>query len=324
MKVYNNAIQELLEELGLRVWGVTDAREIRKYQGYFDRRPEETVSAFESGAQEERCHTEGNFIAIAFPYAHELDWEPPAYFSVYARGRDYHAVVRSYLDQVVGFIHALGYRAEAFTDSNELPERLIAALAGLGYLGRNSTLITRDYGSYIFLGEIRTDLPLEISRDHIPPGDHRLCGTCRNCLNACPVKILGPEYVSTDKCLSAVTQKKSLTLPEMEAMQGRLFGCDTCQMVCPHNRDRQGRGLDDLKPYPWMARPDLMELLAMTNQEFRERYRATAAGWRGRPVLIRNAMIALHMQGLLPEGLLFGSPLLKETYALLGKQDRKD
>ncbi len=322
-KVYNDVIQEVLAELGLPVWGVTDAESIRKYQGYYDRRPAEMVSAFESGLQEKRCHTAGNFIAIAFPYAHELVWGSSAAFSVYARGRDYHTVVRSFLDHIAGRIRDLGFRAEVFTDSNDLPERLIAALAGLGYLGRNSLLITREYGSYVFLGEIRTDLPLAIAKDHVPPGDYSLCGTCRRCLEACPPRILGPEYVATGRCLSALTQKKSLTLPDMKALKGRLFGCDTCQRVCPHNRDKADRGLEALKPFPWMVSPDLQELLTMTNEEFKERYRPTAAGWRGRPIVIRNAMIALAEREPLPEDLVFASPLLQTTHELLRSEKKR-
>lgn len=319
MKAFNEEIKRLMDELGLKAWGVTDAAEIRKYQGFFDRRPNETVSAFEQGVREERCQTSGNFIAIAFPYAHELRFSDSAGFSVYARGRDYHEVVKNSLNEILRFIRSLGYQAEAYTDNNELPERLIAALAGLGYLGRNSTLITKDYGSYVFLGEIRTDLPLVSSKRTIKPGDYSLCGSCQNCIKACPVKILGNEYVETEQCLSALTQKKRLTLPEMETLQGRLFGCDTCQMVCPHNQDKEGLGLYDFKPYPWMARPDLMELMTLTNSDFKERYRSTAAGWRGRSVIIRNTMIALSHEGRLPEGLSFESPFLKEAYGLLKK-----
>src|SRR5699024_673160 len=138
---------------------------------------------------------------------------------------------------------------------------------------------------------------LEIEKNYNRPGDYALCGNCRNCLTACPVKILGSRYVETDRCLSAVTQKKRVSLSELKALKGRLFGCDTCQLVCPHNRERAGTGLKALKPFPHMSEPDLPALLAMTAGEFREKYRMTAAGWRGRSVLIRNAMIALKERG---------------------------
>lgn len=314
---FDEKLALVMAELGLTLWGVTDGEEIRKYQAYYDERPGNTVSAFESGDMGSRCLLEGRFLSIAFPYAHELSWDPPAHFSVYARGQDYHRVVQGFLERIIQRIEEMGFSARGYTDSNELPERLIASLAGLGYLGRNSTLITQEYGSYVFLGEIWTDLPLTINRDYVRPGDHTPCGACRRCLSACPVSILGSKYVETEQCLSAVTQKKELTKDEMNAMKGRLFGCDTCQIVCPHNQGKENRGLKQLAPLSFMVRPDLNELLTMTAKEFKETFKISAAGWRGRTVLIRNAMIALKDRDLLPEGLSFGSPLLQKSYGML-------
>lgn len=319
---YNEALSRIMDSLGLTLWGVTNAAQLEKYQGYYDRRPEETISVFEGKEQERRCLTEGNFIVVAFPYAHGLSF-PKNHFSVYARGRDYHGIVNGYLERIAQGIQRLGFTAQTFCDSNALPERLMASLAGLGDLGRNGLLITRQYGSFVFLGEVRTDLPLTIQSHHPEPWDYALCGDCRRCLAACPVAILGPDYVITGQCLSAVSQKKQNDEGELRLLKGRLFGCDTCQRVCPWNEDKAGLGLPEFKPLPYMEDPDLRELLQLDNGVFREKYRLSAAGWRGKSVLTKNAMIALWEEGALPQGLSFASPTLQALYAKLQEESGK-
>lgn len=310
-------LSQFIKSLGLELFGFTDAAQVSRCQPYYDKRPPAFFSAFETGAMKDKCQTTDQFISIAFPYAHDLNHVGEAYFSVYTRGEDYHRIVRGYLDKIIGFIHDLGYTAEAFTDSNSLPERLIAALSGVGYLGRNSLLITQDYGSYVFLGEIRTDLPLVSATSYWTPGDYTLCGDCRNCIRACPVGILGPDYVEAGRCLSEVTQKKHHSIEELKAMGGRLFGCDTCQSVCPHNRSKDGTGMVEFTPLPYMSQPDLWELVHLTKATFNDKYRITSAGWRGKAVLAKNALSALAHEGRLPENEDFDSPLVSEAWQLL-------
>lgn len=309
-----SALEGFIRSLGLELFGYTRGEVIARYQPYYDARPPESRSAFETGSAREKCDLTGSFISIAFPYARELTWPKDAHFSVYARGRDYHLILRAYLDRICEFIRGLGYEASAWTDSNALPERLIAVLAGVGFSGRNSLLITRAYGSYVFLGEIRTDLPLPANEDYIEPGTFGPCGSCRNCIRACPAQILGDDYVHADHCLSALTQQKSLSRDELLRLSGRLFGCDTCQRVCPFNRDKAGRGLAEFEPFEHMAAPDLSELLQMSKGVFREKYAITSAGWRGKAILARNALAALASRGDLPEVIRAGSPLVQEAY----------
>ena len=314
---FNEELEVFIRGLGLELFGFTDSDEILKGVEYYRKRPEEYHSAFEAGTMEEKCRTTGRFISIAFPYAHSLNWNPKAHFSVYTRGRDYHVAVRAYLEQIAGFIRELGWQAEVYTDSNKLPERLIAALAGLGYLGRNSTLITKEFGSYVFLGEIYTDLPLKISRAYTAPGDYTLCGDCLRCVKACPAGILGKNYVDASRCLSELTQNKKLTGQELLLLNGRLFGCDTCQQVCPHNKGRENLGLMEFKPLQHMIEPDLTELVFLTKETFRRKYQSTSAGWRGKALLGRNALAALAQRSMLPENAVFESPMLTEAYEQL-------
>lgn len=316
-------LAQFIQNLGLELFGYTDWTEIARYEAYYRERPAEAVSAFETGTMEEKCRLSGNFISIAFPYAKELDQTGDANFSIYTRGRDYHKIIRRYLDRITAYIHELGWSAEAYTDSTQLPERLIAALAGLGYLGRNSTLITEPYGSFVFLGEIRTDLPLVIERSYINPGDYSRCGECSNCLKACPVGVLGQDYVETGRCLSEVTQKKYHSEAELRLLGGRLFGCDTCQLVCPHNRDKAGLGLPEFTTLEYMSRPDLLELVFMSKETFKEKYGLTSAGWRGKAVLAKNALAALALQGNLPANWTFDSPVVSEAYHKLLEIQRK-
>lgn len=307
-------LEEFIQGLGLKLFGFTHGDQIKDYQAYFDERPEQFVSWFETGRQEEKCNLSSHFISIAFPYAHELNPVAGSNFSVYVRGRDYHQVVQNYLDQICVFIEDLGFQAKTFVDSNEIPERLIAALAGVGFLGRNSTLITKEFGSYVFLGEIQTNLPLIVNEEFTRPGNYENCGTCQNCIKACPVSILGQEFVDTRKCLSSLTQQKQLSGDELRLLGGRLFGCDSCQMVCPYNRDKGERGLADFTPFDYMRTPDLQELLNLSKHQFKNKYAITSAGWRGKALLSRNALAALAQQGKLPKTLNSGSPMVQEAY----------
>lgn len=313
-------LADFIDRLGLPLWGVASGEGLRQYQGWYDRRPAETVSPFETGAMAEKCDLSGNFIALAFPYAHELVWPADAHFSVYVRGRDYHQVVQGYLEAIAGFIRDLGHQAEIHVDSTELPERLIAASAGLGWIGRNGMLITEAFGSYVFLGEIRTDMPLPTATGTIAPDDRSRCGDCRRCVAACPVQILGADYVQTRRCLSSLTQQKTPDRSELQLLGGRLFGCDTCQRVCPFNEGRDHTGLADFRPLEYMVHPDLDELIRLSKGRFRDRYAITSAGWRGKSVLAVNALAALHRLGRLPDDLTAGSPLVQAAYDKLKEQ----
>lgn len=218
--------------------------------------------------------------------------EPRGWLSRYCRGKDYHYILHRQLERLMAWLneHAPGGRHVPFVDTGPPIDRAVAARAGLGWFGKSNLLITREHGTYVFLGEIITTLDL-------PPDApwHGTCGECTRCLDACPTGALTAAFtMNSSLCLSYVTQIRDWVPPEQRmVMHDKLFGCDTCQDVCPYSRAPLP-GAADLLPQPEPgATPTLASVLRMTRSEFKRRYSPTAAGWRGKTVLQRNAIIAL-------------------------------
>ena len=212
-----------------------------------------------------------------------------------AWGRDYHEVLGEKLADLVDYIESLVPESENryFVDRGSLLERSIAERAGLGWIGKNSLLLNPVYGSYVFLGEILTTLDL--------PADEPIsdgCGECRICIDACPNQAITEDRgIQAQRCLSQLTQKKTLPADVYSLLGGRIYGCDTCQEVCPVNCDlaqdtEPEQVVADFLPLVDQARPALLGLMKLTKQEFQENWSTTAAGWRGRNILRRNAVIA--------------------------------
>ncbi len=227
-------------------------------------------------------------MSIAFPYLFNKQRDEELYFSVYTRGRDYHKVVSEYLIKVCEFIEGLGGKAIYFVDSNALPERYIALKSGVGFIGKNNMLINKKYGSYTFLGEVIMDLD-------ITPDDLVLskCGECEKCLNACPTKSISNKICNPNKCLSYITQKKHIDEEYFDKFQGRLFGCDTCQSVCPINQNIDYSNLEEFRPFEFMEKINVNELVNIDNKVFKDKYRLTSSGWRGKNIIQRNIIISL-------------------------------
>lgn len=230
---------------------------------------------------------EGNtIISIAFPYLYSFEDNGEVYFSKYTQGRDYHKVVMQYLNKVCEYIEGIGGKAYGFVDSNPLPERYIAYLSGIGFIGKNNMLITEKYGSYVFLGEIITDLRLEPNN----PQEQK-CNACSLCHEVCPTKSINSHGSFPNICLSYLTQKKELEDVWFSKLQGRIFGCDSCQSICPFNKTIEKSAVEEFKPYEYMKSPSLEELVYLNNTSFKDRYKATSCGWRGKNILQRNALI---------------------------------
>lgn len=241
---------------------------------------------------EVKAFTVKTIISIAFPYC----YEPPKTlkkngFSLYAKRKDYHVVIKSYLMQIAQYIESLGGKTKLFVDSNTLPERYLATLAGLGFIGKNQMLIHPKYGSYVFLGEIATDLEIEEGCIQKPLVG---CGSCDICIKCCPGKALGFQTFKIENCLSHLTQKKQLDEEEILEVQksGLIFGCDTCQLGCPYNQKAM------LSPFEAFQKLDIMEqepevYANMTNAFFKEHIKQSACGWRGKKVIERNARLKL-------------------------------
>lgn len=220
--------------------------------------------------------------------------ETGAYVSRYALGRDYHKLIRARLQQLATRISdeigAYGYRV--FTDSAPVLERALGRKAGLGWVGKHANLISRTDGSWFFLGEIYTDLPLPA--DPAYATEH--CGTCVACLNACPTgAIVAPYEVDARRCISYLTiELKGSIPPELRPLIGnRVFGCDDCQLVCPWNRYATLTAEKDFAPRHRLDDSALLELFAWSPEEFDERTRGSAIRRISFEQWSRNIAVAL-------------------------------
>ena len=219
-----------------------------------------------------------------------------AYVSRYALGRDYHKLLRTRLQQLANRIEAeigpFAYRA--FTDSAPLLEVELAARAGNGWRGKHSLLLTRA-GSWFFLGELLTDLPLSPDLPEEP--EH--CGTCTACLSACPTgAIVAPYQVDARRCISYLTIEHPGAIPiELRPLLGnRIYGCDDCQLTCPWNRFSTLTREADFQPRNGLDRSRLIDLFAWTEAEFEARLAGSAIRRIGWERWLRNIAVALGNQ----------------------------
>ena len=216
-----------------------------------------------------------------------------AYVARYALGRDYHKLLRARLqklaDRIQAAIGPFGYRA--FTDSAPVLEKALARGAGLGWIGKHTNLINKDGGSWFFLGELFTDLPLpmdEAATDH--------CGTCRTCMDVCPTgAIVAPYELDARRCIAYLTIEHKGPIPEefRTAMGNRVFGCDDCQLFCPWNKFAQATGESDFKPRHGLDHAKLTELFGWSEEEFLKRTEGSAIRRTGYIGWLRNIAVGL-------------------------------
>jgi epoxyqueuosine reductase len=216
-----------------------------------------------------------------------------AFVSRYALGRDYHKLVRARLqrlaDRIAAEVGEFGYRV--FTDSAPVMEVEFAAQAGLGWRGKHTLLLTREAGSYFFLGEIYTDLPLP---PDAPVGEH--CGTCAKCIDACPTgAIVAPYLLDARRCISYLTIELKGPIPvELRPLVGnRVYGCDDCQLVCPWNRYAQVTQEPDFRVRDGLDDVELAVLFAWTEADFRARLAGSAIFRIGYERWSRNLAVGL-------------------------------
>ncbi|MFL9954977.1 tRNA epoxyqueuosine(34) reductase QueG [Paraburkholderia nemoris] len=225
-----------------------------------------------------------------------------AVVSIYARGRDYHKVMRNRLqhlaEKIEAEIGAFGYRV--FTDSAPVLEVELAQKAGIGWRGKHTLLLQRDAGSLFFLGEIYVDVPLptdaETSPDDAPetPGSH--CGSCTRCIDACPTgAIVAPYKVDARLCISYLTIELKGNIPlEMRPLIGnRVYGCDDCQLVCPWNKFAQAAPVADFDVRHGLDRATLVELFAWSADEFDTRMQGSAIRRIGYESWLRNLAVGM-------------------------------
>jgi len=216
------------------------------------------------------------------------------YVSRYALGRDYHKLLRRRLQMLADYIHGhigdFGYRV--FVDSAPVLEKPLAQKAGLGWIGKHTNLLTREAGSWFFLGEIYTDLPLP--PDTAVVGNH--CGTCRACLDACPTgAIVAPYQLDARLCISYLTiELRGSIPPELRPLMGnRIYGCDDCQLVCPWNRFAQAATETDFSPRHGLDGTELVALFQWDETTFLDRMAGSPIRRIGYECWLRNIAVAL-------------------------------
>ena len=216
-----------------------------------------------------------------------------AFLSRYALGRDYHKLMRSRMqklaDRIEQEIGKFNYRV--FTDSAPVMEVELAGKAGLGWRGKHTLLLNREAGSYFFLGEIYTELPLPVDE---PQPDH--CGTCQKCIDVCPTRaIVGPYQLDARRCISYLTIEHKGSIPEeLRSLIGnRVYGCDDCQMVCPWNKFASPSAEPDFAVRNGLDDATLVELFGWSEAEFHERLAGSAIHRIGYERWLRNLAVGL-------------------------------
>lgn len=217
-----------------------------------------------------------------------------AYVARYALGRDYHKVLRRRLqqlaDRIVQEAGPFGYRA--FTDSAPVMEKPLGQKAGLGTQGKNTCLIDDRRGSWFFLGELYTDLPLPTDE----PRDRDVCGSCRACINVCPTgAITAPHEIDARRCISYLTIENTGSIPEelRPLMGNRVFGCDDCQIFCPWNKHATTANERDFRVRNELDEPELVTLFRWSEDEFLQRMEGSPIRRVSHECWLRNVAVAL-------------------------------
>lgn len=224
----------------------------------------------------------------------QLDHPSQAYVSRYALGRDYHKLMRKRLQQLANQISEkygdFGYRV--FVDSAPVLEKALARNAGLGWIGKHTVLLNRESGSWFFLAELFTDLPLPAD----PPQIKEHCGTCTSCIDVCPTQaIVAPYKLDAGKCISYLTIENKDVIPVefRKAIGNRIFGCDDCQLFCPWNKFIQPTRENDFAPRHNLNTAELLDLFNWSEDEFNLNTQGSPIRRTGYQGWLRNIAVAL-------------------------------
>src|SRR5262249_45981487 len=239
-------------------------------------------------------------VALQYDTPHPYSTDAPAargWVARYAWGDDYHDVLKALLERLVARLAAEAgpFQSRTYVDTGPIVERAWAAAAGIGAWGKNTCLLHPEHGSWFFLGEAVTDL--EMAPD-VPLPD--MCGSCTDCLEACPTGALPEPYVlDATRCISYLTIELKGPIPEERrpGLGRHVFGCDLCQDVCPWNRKRRQRGEECFEPRDGLLGPDLGDLASLGEAAFRERFRHSPVKRAKRRGLLRNVAVALGNSG---------------------------
>ncbi|WP_077369959.1 tRNA epoxyqueuosine(34) reductase QueG [Anaerosalibacter sp. Marseille-P3206] len=323
-------IVEVARKVGIDIIGFTDCNILDNIEDYLLERIEDNrITEFEERDIKKRIDPKKVFpdcnSIIVLGISYNVDFnEYPSYklkgkISKSSWGEDYHRVVKDKMDKLVYEIEkVVDFKYLSFVDTGPLVDRELAMKAGVGWYGKNCSIINDEYGSFIFIGYILTDLEIE-SDNSI----QSKCGNCERCLKACPTGALEGAYkFNPKKCISYLTQTKERIPYELREKMGiSIYGCDVCQLACPKNSEAIKSKSKEFIPKVTKGFVDIEEMLEMSNSEFKEKYGSMAGSWRGKNVLKRNCLIALgnmknkHNIPLLKKVLLDSSPMVREYAA---------
>lgn len=302
---FKQKVIEYAHSIGIDEIGFTHAEPFFEFkEKLIDYHKKNYESGFEKGTIEERTTPKlslpsaQSIISIAVGYPNKLKGAPKSKRGerrgIFARaswGVDYHVLLRRRLDKLQAFIeaHIPEVECKSMVDTGVLSDREVALRSGLGYIGKNGFIITPNLGTWSYLGEMLVSYPF-------PPDEELIdsCGDCSICIDRCPTQaLIGNGQLDSKRCISFLTQTKTLVPDEFRKSIGnRIYGCDTCQQVCPRNKGINTTH-DDIVLEPEILKPELTSLLTLSNREFKETYGHLAGVWRGKNPIQRNAIIAL-------------------------------
>ncbi|MEC1176979.1 tRNA epoxyqueuosine(34) reductase QueG [Metasolibacillus meyeri] len=240
-----------------------------------------------------------SIIAIALAYPSKMKDAPlgkkgerRGIFCRASWGVDYHVAVRERLQLIEAWLRERvpDVKIKSMVDTGELSDRAVAERAGVGWSAKNCSIITPEFGSYVYLGELITNVPFAPDQ---PMEDE--CGECRLCIDVCPTgAIVEGGQLNAQRCIAFLTQTKGFLPDEFRGKIGnRLYGCDTCQTVCPKNKGKANWIHEEFTPDPELAKPLLEPLLTISNKEFKAKFGHVSGSWRGKKPIQRNAILAL-------------------------------
>lgn len=293
----------LSKEIGISKIGFTTADDFSYLEKSLRAAVEEgRSSGFEHKNIEERIQPKlslasaKTIISIAVAYPRHLSQEPQK--TAFKRGKispnswglDYHYVMQDKLERLARGIEEVtaDFEYKGMVDTGALVDTAVARRAGIGFIGKNGLVISKEYGSYMFLGELITNLEIEPDS----PVDYD-CGDCNRCVEACPTScLLGDGTMNARRCLSFQTQDKGMMDVEFrKKIKTVIYGCDICQICCPYNKGIDSPPVVDIDPE--LAYPELIPFIELSNKQFKEKFGLIAGSWRGKNILQRNAIIAL-------------------------------